>query len=86
MIMQKLGVQAYTLRNEMETDFIGGLEQVRRIGYEAIEFAGFHGVSIRDVKEACDRLGLVPVSSHVPIEKLESSKQNIFTYFFSGKY
>ncbi|MBA4492785.1 sugar phosphate isomerase/epimerase family protein [Paenactinomyces guangxiensis] len=66
-----IGVQLYTLRNEAEKDFVGVLEKVKEIGYEGIEFAGFGGLSVREVKKAVDQQGLVPVSSHVPLDLLE---------------
>jgi sugar phosphate isomerase/epimerase len=76
-VTMKIGVQLYTLREECERDFIGVLEAVSKMGYEGVELAGFHGISAFDLKETLNRLGLIPISSHVPLERLESEPERV---------
>lgn len=42
---QQIGIQMYTLRDQTERDFLGTLAKVAEMGYQAVEFAGYFGVS-----------------------------------------
>ena len=59
-----VAMQLYSLRNEMEKDFYGTLEQVAQMGYDGVEFCGFYDQPAEKIKDALDRLGLQAVSSH----------------------
>ena len=41
----KLGLQLYTIRDEMEKDMDACLKKVKEMGYDCVEFAGFFGKS-----------------------------------------
>lgn len=41
------------------------LEDVARIGYKGVEFAGYYGFSARDIRRMLDNAGLVACGSHV---------------------
>ena len=60
-----IGLQLYSIRDDMEKDFFGTLEKVKEMGYEAVEFAGIFDKDPLDIKAKCDELGLVPISAHV---------------------
>ena len=60
-----IAIQLYTLRNEAKEDFAATLKQVKKMGYDGVEFAGLHGHSAQEVKKMCEDNGLVPVSAHV---------------------
>ena len=60
-----LGLQLYSVRDFLEKDFMGTLERVKEMGYNAVEFAGgFYGHTAKEVKAKCDELGLLPISAH----------------------
>lgn len=61
----KLGLQLYSVREELENDFFGTLEKVKALGYEGCEFAGTYGKTAKEIRNKCSELGLVPVSAHV---------------------
>lgn len=63
--VEKIGVQLYTLRKEMEVDFEGTLRKVAALGYDELEFAGLYGRDPRTVKALVTRLGMDAVSSHI---------------------
>jgi len=76
-----VGLQLYTLRNEMEKDFKGTLEKVKELGYEGVEFAGLFGKKGTEVKMMLDELSLEAVSAHVPLsELLEDPDKTLQTY------
>ena len=62
-----LGLQLYTVRNELAADFLGTLCKVSEMGYDGVEFAGLNGYEPAQVKTWCDSLGLTPISAHVPL-------------------
>jgi sugar phosphate isomerase/epimerase len=68
--MKKLpvAVQLYSVRDALEKDFFGVLKQVRDMGYDGVEFAGYYGHSAADIRKKLDELGLVAVSAHVPFD------------------
>ncbi len=64
------GLALYTVRDEMERDPRGTLAEVARIGYKAIEAAGykdglFYGMEPGDFKTYLDSLGIEPLSTHM---------------------
>jgi len=68
--IDKLGVQLYTVRDQMKADFDGTLAKVAAIGYKEVEFAGYFDRSPKEVRAAIDRHGLVSPACHVPWEVL----------------
>lgn len=68
-----VAVQMYTLREESEKDFAGTLKKVAELGFDGVEFAGYGGLSAKEVKALLDDLGLRAAASHVPLEQLENN-------------
>ena len=58
------------LRGLLAEDFVGVLEAVRRIGYEEVEFAGYHGRDPRAIRTLLDDLGLTAPAAHVGLDAL----------------
>lgn len=63
----------YTLREESEKDFAGTLKRVAELGYDGVEFAGYGGLTVNEVKVLLDEFGLRATASHVPLEELENN-------------
>jgi sugar phosphate isomerase/epimerase len=68
--IDKLGVQLYTVRDQMKADFEGTLAKVAAIGYKEVEFAGYFDHSPKDVRAILDRLGLTSPAPHVAYDQL----------------
>jgi len=68
--IDKIGVQLYTVRDQMKADFEGTLAKVAAIGYKEVEFAGYFDHSPKDVRAILDRLGLVSPAPHVAYDTL----------------
>jgi len=62
--IEKIGLQLYTVRDQMKEDFDGTLAKVAGIGYREVEFAGYFERAPKDVKASLDRAGLVSPSAH----------------------
>jgi len=43
--LEKIGIQLYTVRDQMKADFEGTLARVAEIGYKEVEFAGYFNYS-----------------------------------------
>ncbi len=69
--LNKVGLQLYTLRNEMKADFTGTLEKVAATGYIEVEFAGYFDHKPQEVKILLDRFGLTTPSVHVPLASVQ---------------
>ena len=76
-----VGIQLYTVRDEMAKDLSATLAAVKNAGYDYVEPAGLFGLSGEAFKAELDKAGLVAVSAHVPLnEMLANPEEAIKTY------
>lgn len=68
-----IGVQLYTVRNEMQRDVEGTLARIAGIGYQEVEFAGYYDKSPAEVRAMLSRTGLRAPAAHMPLEMLEAN-------------
>ncbi len=68
---QRVGLQLYTVRDQVRADLDGTLSALGAIGYEEVEFAGLHGHPAASVRDMLDRAGLRAPAGHVSLEDLE---------------
>jgi sugar phosphate isomerase/epimerase len=61
-----VGLQLYTVGEDLTRDFPGTLAAVSKIGYRSVELAGLADHSIADWRQALDRTQLTCPSMHVP--------------------
>ncbi len=67
----KVGLQLYTVRDLMKSDFDGTIAKVAQIGYKEVEFAGYFGRTGEQVRAVCEKNGLSPVATHVQYDELD---------------
>ncbi|AFZ69219.1 sugar phosphate isomerase/epimerase family protein [Deinococcus peraridilitoris] len=67
-----IGLQLYTLRNELMQDFEGTLRRVAELGFHGVEFAGYGGYSATDLRALIDSLGLKAAATHVSLDRLRT--------------
>jgi len=65
-----IGLQLWSIQEEMIRDFFGTLEKVAKMGYDGVEFAGYFGHDAKEIKGKLEELGLRVAASHIPIESL----------------
>ncbi|MDQ3657532.1 MAG: sugar phosphate isomerase/epimerase [Chloroflexota bacterium] len=63
----QIGIQLYTIREAAAADLDAALGRVAEIGYTAVEFAGFQGLTAPTVKGLLDKHGLKAAAAHVPL-------------------
>jgi sugar phosphate isomerase/epimerase len=76
--IDSIGLQLYTVRAAMKTDFEGTIAKVAAVGYKEVEFAGilapdkgYFGRSPKDVRAILDKDGLSSPSCHVDYDIVE---------------
>lgn len=83
--MLPIALQLYSVRDNMEQDFRGTLEQVKALGYEGVEFAGLFDQKPEDIKAMLAEIGLVALSAHVPfVDMMADPKGTMDTYAAIG--
>lgn len=75
-----LGLQLYSVREELPKDYEGTLRKVAALGYREVEAAGFYGHSAGDVKQAMTKAGLRCVSAHYPWDQLSTKLDSIIDF------
>ncbi|MGN1451619.1 MAG: sugar phosphate isomerase/epimerase family protein [Eubacteriales bacterium] len=77
----KVGIQLYTVRDELDRNFVGTIETVKKMGYEGVEFAGnYGGYSAADLKKLCAEIGLDIISTHCSYENFEKDFEGTLQY------
>ncbi len=66
-----IGVQLYTVRDVAQDDFPGTLRRLADGGARAVEFAGYGGMAIDELKSLLLELGLRVSGAHLPIAAWE---------------
>jgi sugar phosphate isomerase/epimerase len=69
--IEKLGVQLYSVRDQMKADFDGTIAKVAQIGYKEVEFAGYFDHTPQQVRAVLDNNGLSAPSTHVQYDELD---------------
>lgn len=84
-----LGMQLYSVRQELAEDFEGTISKLSGMGYEGVEFANYFDYSASELKTILADNGLVCCGSHVRIGDLrgDSLKETIdFNLALENKY
>src|SRR5262249_31804939 len=61
---QPIGLQLYTVREQLGKDFDGTLKQVAAVGYQEVELFSFLGRTAKAIRESLNAAGLGCVSAH----------------------
>ena len=71
--IRPIGVQLYTVRDEMQKDVAATLARVAQIGYTEVEFAGYFDKTPTEIRAILDRNGLTAPSAHIPLQMLQGN-------------
>lgn len=67
----KVAIQLYTVRSLTAEDMTGTLARLGKIGYRAVEFAGYGNSEPNAIREALDAAGIAGVAAHVPLDRID---------------
>ena len=70
--IKAVGLQLYTVRDAMKSDFDGTIAKVAQIGYKEVEFAGYFDHSPKDIGDLLKKNGLTAPSCHVPYDTVQN--------------
>ena len=70
--MFSVALQLYSVREAMRENLGDTLARVAEYGYAGVEFAGLYGRSPEEIRELCEKNGLIPLSSHVQVREIEA--------------
>jgi sugar phosphate isomerase/epimerase len=75
-----IGLQLYSVRTLLPTDYAGTLKQVGALGYKEVEAAGFFNLPVEQVKAAMQAAGLHCVSAHYALALLKQHLDEILPF------
>jgi len=64
------GLQLYSVRNECAKDLDGTVAAVAKMGYKAVEFAGYYGRGAKALRKLLDDVGLKCCGTHIGLDTL----------------
>ena len=80
MSKRPVGIQVYGLRDllaDTPDRFEEVMKEVKAMGYDGVELAGLYGLEPTYIKEVLGRVGLVPVSAHVPLAEMMADAEKV---------
>ncbi len=60
----------YTVREDQRQDFRGTLTRVARMGYPAVEFAGYGGLTAEEIRDLLNELGIAAAGTHTGLDAI----------------
>jgi sugar phosphate isomerase/epimerase len=75
-----IGLQLYSVRTLLPTDYAGTLKQIGALGYKEVEAAGFFNLPVEQVRAAMQSAGLRCVSAHHPLAQLKQHLDEILPF------
>jgi sugar phosphate isomerase/epimerase len=66
-----VGLQLFSIRKECEKDLPSVLKAVAKMGYQAVEFAGYYGRNAKDLRALLDEVGLKCCGTHIGLNTLQ---------------
>lgn len=73
----QISLQLYTLRGRTARDMPGTLRRLSKMGYTAVETAGFGGLSAQELRAVLDDLGLRASGAHVPLDAWDAGPASV---------
>lgn len=65
-----IALQLYSVRQDCAKDLPGTLAAIAKMGYDGVEFAGYHGRNAQELRKMCDDLGLKIAGTHIGLDTL----------------
>ena len=68
-----IALQLYSVREDCAKDFLGTIKKVAEMGYEGVEFAGFHNLDAKAIRKCLDENGLKAAGSHTSMDSMNDA-------------
>jgi sugar phosphate isomerase/epimerase len=79
-LLDKLGIQLWSVRDVTNSDFADTLKKLAEMGYTGVEFAGYGGLSAQEMKDVLTANNLKPIGAHVGLERLVNALDEEITF------
>jgi sugar phosphate isomerase/epimerase len=79
-VREPIGLQLYSVRNQLPKDFDGTLEKLGAAGYREVEAAGYFDKTAADFGNALQKAGLKCVSTHHQLTQLKTQFDQLIEY------
>ena len=76
----KVGLQLYSISDYMQKDMDKALGEVKAMGYDYVEFAGYYDKSAEEIKTLLEKYGLECVSIHRGLNRFDDNKESEMNY------
>jgi sugar phosphate isomerase/epimerase len=83
--MPRIGVQLWSVKDEVKRDFEGTLDKLAKLGFQGVEFAGEFGRFANDaagLRTFLDKTGLQCAGAHVQFDALGAARFDATTAFY----
>lgn len=70
--LERVGLHLGTVEDRLDADFAGTLREIARLGYQEVEFAGYHERDPEEVRRALRAAGLEAPAAHVSFRTMMS--------------
>lgn len=75
--MANIALQLYTVRDDLQKDFVGALKAVAKMGYAGIEGGGTGPLTVSEFKTLMQDLKLNPIGAHAGLNGLEGPRGDL---------
>jgi sugar phosphate isomerase/epimerase len=79
-LLDKLAIQLWSVRDVTSIDYVGTLKKLAEMGYTGVEFAGYGGLSAKEMQVVLAANGLKSVGAHVGLERLTQNLDEEIEY------
>ncbi|MGV8982011.1 sugar phosphate isomerase/epimerase family protein [Clostridium sp.] len=79
-MLNKLSAQLWSVKDYTSSDFFGTLDEISKIGYTGVEFAGYKDIKAKDMNKKLKELKLIALSAHVGFDKLKDNLDGEIEY------
>ena len=79
-VREPIGLQLYSVRNQLPKDFDGTLEKLAGAGYKEVEAAGYFDKTAADFGNALQKAGLKCISTHHQLTQLKTQFNELIEY------
>lgn len=75
--LQNVGIQLYTVRDQMAVDVPRTLQRLAEIGYREVEFAGYFDHTPAEIRALLDDTGLLSPSAHTLLQPMRDTPEEL---------
>ena len=79
-LVMKIALQMYSVRDAYEKDYKAALKRVKDLGFDCVELYGGYGIPVEDLKACIDSLGIGIAGFHTSSDLIEFEPQEAIEY------